>query len=87
VADVSKKTADSAGKDVPAAIAVKRTGLVQFGREVYREGIVKVTWPSWKETYLTTIMVFVMVGLMMFFFFFVDWLLAMGEGWILRSAG
>jgi hypothetical protein len=29
----------------------------------------------------------VMVGLMMFFFFFVDWLLAMGEGWILRSAG
>jgi preprotein translocase subunit SecE len=87
VADVSKKTADSAGKDVPATVAVKRTGLVQFGREVYREGIVKVTWPSWKETYLTTIMVFVMVGLMMFFFFFVDWLLAMGEGWILRSAG
>jgi len=32
-------------------------------------------------------MVFVMVGLMMMFFFFVDWLLAMGEGLLLRSAG
>jgi preprotein translocase subunit SecE len=87
VAEASKKTADSAGKDLPVAVAAKRTGIVQFMREVYREGYQKVSWPSWKETYLTTIMVFIMVGLMMFFFFFVDWILATGEGWILRSAG
>ena len=33
----------------------------QFFREVRRE-MSKVTWPTWKETYLTTIMVFIMVG-------------------------
>ena len=82
-----KKTADGAGKDLPAPVPVKRTGLIQFLREVYREGYEKVSWPSWKETYLTTIMVFIMVGLVMLFFFIVDWLLAMGEGWILKAAG
>jgi len=87
VAEATKKTADSAGKGLPAAVPVKRSGLVQFMREVYREGYEKVSWPSWKETYLTTIMVFVMVGLMMFFFFFVDLLLSTGESWILRAAG
>ncbi len=86
MAEATKKTADSAGKDVPAAVTVKRTGVIQFFREVQRETS-KVTWPSWKETYLTTIMVFIMVGLTMVFFFLVDWLLAMGEGWILKSAG
>jgi preprotein translocase subunit SecE len=87
MAEATKKTADSAGKDLPAPVPVKRTGLVQFLREVYREGYEKVTWPSWKETYLTTIMVFVMVGLMMMFFFLVDLLLSTGESWILKFAG
>jgi preprotein translocase subunit SecE len=87
VAQATKKTADSAGKELSAPIAVKRGGTVQFFREVWREGIDKVTWPSWKETYLTTIMVFIMVGLMMLFFFFIDWFLALGESWILKSAG
>jgi preprotein translocase subunit SecE len=87
VAEATKKTADIAGKDLPAPVPVKRTGLVQFLREVYREGYEKVSWPSWKETYLTTIMVFIMVGLMMLFFFFVDLALSSGESWILRAAG
>ena len=47
--------------------------------EVRREGIDKVTWPTFKETRLTTMMVFIMVALTMVFFFFVDWLLAYGE--------
>jgi len=47
----------------------------------------KVTWPSWKETYLTTIMVFIMVGITMVFFFAVDWILAMGERWLIGAAG
>ena len=39
----------------------------------------KVTWPSWKETWLTTVMVFIMVGLTMMFFFVVDIVLNYGE--------
>jgi preprotein translocase subunit SecE len=87
VAEATKKMADGAGKDLPAPAPVKRTGIVQFLREVYREGYEKVTWPSWRETYLTTIMVFIMVGLMMAFFFLVDFALSSGESWILRAAG
>ncbi len=86
MADATKKTADSAGKSLPLPAPVRRTGIAQFFREVWREGIEKVTWPTWKETWLTTVMVFIMVGLMMFFFFFVDYLLAMGEHWILGGA-
>ena len=35
----------------------------------------KVTWPSRRETMITTIMVFVMVGLASIFFFFADQLI------------
>jgi len=86
VAEATKKMADGASKDLPTP-APRRTGIIQFLREVYREGYEKVSWPSWKETYLTTIMVFIMVGLMMMFFFFVDLILSGGENWILRAAG
>ncbi|MBI1330003.1 MAG: preprotein translocase subunit SecE [Alphaproteobacteria bacterium] len=61
-----------------------RGGPLKFFREVRREAS-KVTWPSWKETYLTTIMVFIMVGLTMVFFFGVDWILAMGERWLIGA--
>ena len=84
MAEATKKTADSAGKDLPAP--VKRGGVVQFAREVQRETS-KVTWPSWKETWLTTTMVFIMVGLMMIFFFGVDWILALGERWLIGAGG
>ena len=53
-------------KDVAAAPA-RRGGPLQFFQEVRREAS-KVTWPTWKETYLTTIMVFIMVGVTMVFF-------------------
>jgi len=69
--------ATSAGKELPAVRP--RRGLFQFIREVRREGIDKVTWPTLKETRLTTMMVFIMVGLTMLFFFVVDWLLAYAE--------
>ena len=51
---------------------------VRFWNEVVRE-MKKVTWPSWKETYLTTIMVFIMVGLTMMFFAGIDGLFYYGE--------
>ena len=51
---------------------------LQFLQEVRRE-MSKVTWPTWKETWLTTVMVFIMVGLTMVFFFVVDFVLNYGE--------
>lgn len=78
-----KKPAESAAKDVPA---VKRTGFIQFFQEVRRETS-KVTWPTIRETWLTTVMVFIMVGMTMVFFFAVDWALAMGERLLIGAAG
>jgi preprotein translocase subunit SecE len=44
----------------------------QFIREV-RQEVSKVTWPTRKETTVTTIMVFIMVTLAAVFFLLVDW--------------
>ena len=54
----------------------------QFVREV-RQEVGKVTWPTRKETAVTTAMVFVMVVLLMIFFFFVDQILSWGIQMIL----
>ncbi|MBI1274324.1 MAG: preprotein translocase subunit SecE [Alphaproteobacteria bacterium] len=45
--------------------------IVEFGREVKREAQ-KITWPSRKETMVTTVMIVVMAVLVAIFFFFVD---------------
>jgi preprotein translocase subunit SecE len=55
---------------------------VQFFREVRQEGA-KVTWPTRKETLVTTGMVFVMVLLMSLFFFAIDQVLNLGVGTLL----
>ncbi len=47
----------------------------------------KVTWPSWKETWLTSVMVFIMVGITMMFFFGVDFVLAYGERLLIGAVG
>ncbi len=49
----------------------KRTNPVALVREVRQEGR-KVTWTTWKETLVTSIMVFIMVALAAGFFFIVD---------------
>jgi preprotein translocase subunit SecE len=88
--DATKKTMDApatGGKELPSPAPRARRGLIQFIREVRREGIDKVTWPSIRETYLTTIMVFIMVGVTMVFFFVVDWLLAYGERLLIGAVG
>jgi preprotein translocase subunit SecE len=82
MADAKNRTADAAGKDLPDAPR-KRFNPLQFFGEVRRE-MSKVTWPTWKETWLTTVMVFIMVGLMMAFFTIVDLLLGMGTNWVLN---
>jgi preprotein translocase subunit SecE len=58
----------------------------QFIREVRRE-VSKVTWPTRKETMVTTGMVFIMVFLAAMFFLLVDWFLAQGVRLILGLGG
>ena len=58
----------------------------QFIREVRQEGA-KVTWPTRKETLVTTGMVFVMVFLAAIFFFLVDLILAGAIRQILNFGG
>jgi preprotein translocase subunit SecE len=81
--DVTKKTVTEVDADAPAVR--RRTTPWQFMQEVRREWS-KVTWPSWKETWLTTVMVFIMVALTMVFFFFVDSILAYGERLLIGAA-
>lgn len=54
-----------------------KTNPAQFIQEVRRETS-KVTWPTRKETGISTAMVFVMVILAAVFFFLVDQILAVG---------
>ena len=83
MAELTKKTGEEAGVDAPPP---RRVGPVEFFQQVRRE-MKKVTWPSWKETWLTTMMVFIMVGLTMVFFFVVDTVLAFGERLLIGAAG
>jgi len=58
----------------------------QFVQEVRREGA-KVTWPSRKETGISTAMVFVFVIVSALFFMLVDWLLQIGVRAVLGVGG
>ena len=59
---------------------------VEFFRQVRTE-VAKVTWPTRKETTLTTTMVFVMVVLASIFFLAVDASLSTLITWILGFGG
>ncbi len=76
MADETKKQVIEADDGAP--VVRRRTSPWQFLQEVRREAS-KITWPSWKETWLTTMMVFIMVGLTMVFFALVDFVLNYGE--------
>ncbi len=52
-----------------------KTSPCEFIQQVRRE-VTKVTWPTRKETMITTVMVFIFVFLVAIFFFFVDQLLS-----------
>jgi len=58
----------------------------EFFRQVRRE-TAKVTWPTRKETMVTTGMVFVMVFIMAIFFFILDQILAVGVRVVLGIGG
>lgn len=63
-----------------------KTNPGQFVRQV-RQEVSKVTWPTRKETTISTIMVFVMVVLASLFFLVVDQMLAWGVKLIFGLGG
>jgi len=65
------------------AVVAKKTSPFQFVKQVDQE-VRKVTWPTWKETRVTTIMVFIMIFVMAIFFLGVDSILRMGITFLLQ---
>ena len=63
-----------------------KTTPAQFFRQV-RQEVSKVTWPSRKETTITTVMVFVMVIAASLFFLVIDQILGFGVEFILGIGG
>jgi preprotein translocase subunit SecE len=51
-----------------------RTSPIKFLQEVRAEGQ-KVTWPTRRETAITTLMVFIMTAAASIFFLFSDWIM------------
>jgi preprotein translocase subunit SecE len=63
-----------------------KTNIGQFIREV-RQETAKVTWPTRKETMVTTMMVFIMVFLAAIFFWVVDLVLGTAVRFLLGLGG
>ncbi|WP_421694904.1 preprotein translocase subunit SecE [Aestuariivirga sp.] len=63
-----------------------KTNPFEFLQQV-REEAAKVTWPTRRETMISTAMVFVMVAVAAVFFLLVDFGLHRGVQWILGIAG
>jgi preprotein translocase subunit SecE len=61
----------------------KRTSPMQFLSQVRAEGR-KITWPSRKETWITSVMVFIMVALAAIFFWLVDLVMALGASQLIQ---
>ncbi len=80
------KAAPVAAKVVPAPAPKRRTSPQQFWREVQVEGR-KVTWTPWKETWITSVMVAIMVVITAIFFSVVDGSLNFLMQQFLRLAG
>jgi preprotein translocase subunit SecE len=59
---------------------------LEFLRQV-RQEVSRVTWPTRKETAVTTAMVFAMVIAAALFFFIVDQIIAMGVRFVLGLGG
>jgi len=58
----------------------------QFVREV-RQEVSKVTWPSRKETGISTVMVMIFVVIAAIFFFLIDQILSVGVKFLLGLGG
>jgi len=65
---------------------VAKTNPFEFIQQV-REEAAKVTWPTRRETMVSTVMVFIMVVIASLFFLAVDAVLHRGVQWVLGIAG
>ena len=63
-----------------------RTNPFEFLQQV-REEAAKVTWPTRRETMISTVMVFIMVAIAAVFFLAVDAIIHKGVQWLLGLAG
>ncbi len=63
-----------------------KTNPGEFVRQV-RQELARVTWPTRKETSITTVMVFIMVFVLAIFFLIVDQILSFGVAQILGLGG
>ena len=63
-----------------------KTNHLQFLQQV-RSEVTKVTWPTRRETVITTVMVFIMVAFATVFFFLADQVLSMGVSFVLGLGG
>ena len=77
-----RDSAPPARQTPPAPVPQKRVSPGEFFAQVRAEGS-KVTWPSRKETTITTVMVFIMVVVMSLFFTVVDQAMRFAVGLIL----
>jgi preprotein translocase subunit SecE len=66
--------------------SANRVNVAEFARQVRQEAA-KVTWPTRKETMITTAMVFAMSILAAVFFFLVDQILSFGVRLLLGAGG
>ena len=80
-----KATVVTAGGPPAAQAPKKPFNPAQFLREVDVERK-KVSWTSWKETWITSVMVGMMVLMTAFFFFGVDAVLGVAESLLLKLA-
>lgn len=63
-----------------------KTNPFEFLQQVREEGA-KLTWPTRRETMISTAMVFIMVAIASLFFLAVDAVLHRGVQWVLGIAG
>jgi preprotein translocase subunit SecE len=61
--------------------------MAKFNPITYMQGVrqevAKITWPTWKEVWITTLMVLFMVALASIFFLIVDQVLSHAVRWVL----
>ncbi|WP_341923503.1 preprotein translocase subunit SecE [Peiella sedimenti] len=67
----------------PAAPKKPKVGPIQFLNQVRAETR-KITWPSRKETWITSVMVLIMVVLASLFFWIVDLVLGLGAAQLIQ---
>ncbi|CAN5296787.1 MAG: preprotein translocase subunit SecE [Gemmatimonadaceae bacterium] len=77
--------ASNAAKTAAPAAPKKPFNPMRFAQEVRAEAR-KITWTTRKETWITSVMVFIMVVISALFFTFADWILGMGANLLLKFA-